>query len=391
VSLQTARNFVLKKQKLLPSVQGKSKEDVLDVVKSLAGIQYDPLPVVMQAHYVTLWNRVQGFKEDWLDFLLYEKRSLIEFMLMRQALHIVPLDELPYYYQGVRSVFRSGWVQKSIDGLSKETINDIVCKIKDEGEVTPKDFDFFTLRRLFFSGKIFILKRDEGVFRMPHYSLFKNYFPNVNLESVDEEDARRWLILKTLSAFGLSPARHIAFWIGFKVKETNEILSRLEREGEVCKIFIEGLRGAQWVRTRDLGELEKDVDGEEFVALLTPMDNLVRDRKWLEQMFGYTFQIEYFQKKGMKWQVSILHRNEFLGFINPKINRPKKCLIIKDFCLKRKPNDEEWERILCRIEEFAKFHEANRIEILKIEPRDFDEALLRHGFKRKEELFMCEL
>jgi uncharacterized protein YcaQ len=127
------------------------------------------------------------------------------------------------------------------------------------------------------------------------------------------------------------------------------------------------------------------------VALLTPMDNLVRDRKWLEQMFGYTFQIEYFQKKGMKWQVSILNRNEFLGFINPKINRPKKCLIIKDFSLKRKPNDEEWERILCRIEEFAKFHEANRIEILKIEPRDFDEALLRHGFKRKEELFMREL
>jgi uncharacterized protein YcaQ len=107
-SSQVAQNFILKRQRLFPSVQGKSKEQVFDVTKSLAGIQYDPLPVVAQAPYVTLWNRVQGFKENWLDFLLYKKRSLIEFMLMRQALHIVPLNELPFYYQGVRSVFRSG-------------------------------------------------------------------------------------------------------------------------------------------------------------------------------------------------------------------------------------------------------------------------------------------
>ncbi|MEM2917535.1 MAG: winged helix DNA-binding domain-containing protein [Candidatus Bathyarchaeia archaeon] len=391
VSLQNARNFVLRKQRLLPSLQGKCVDDVFDVVKNLAGVQYDPLPVVAQAHYVTLWNRVQGFRAEWLDSLLYEKRSLIEFMLMRQALHIVPIDELPYYYQGVRNVFRLGWVQKAIDGLSRETKDAIVRKIKSEGVVTPKDFDFFILRRLFFSGEIFIVKREEGVFRMPYYCLFKDYFPNVDLNSVDEETARKWLALKTLSSFGISSTSHVAYWIGFKVKETNEILAQLEKEGKICKISVEGLRGTQWVRTEDLDELERESFEEDFVALLTPMDNLVRDRRWLQQLFGYTFEIEYFQKKGMKWQVNILHKNEFLGFINPKANRPKKSLLIKDFILRRKLDAEELEKILARIEEFAKFHDATTIEILNLEPKETAEALIKHGFKRERNTLMREL
>ncbi|MEM3011274.1 MAG: winged helix DNA-binding domain-containing protein [Candidatus Bathyarchaeia archaeon] len=391
VSLQNAQNFVLRKQRLLPSLQGKCVDDVFDVVKNLAGVQYDPLPVVAQAHYVTLWNRVQGFRAEWLDSLLYEKRSLIEFMLMRQALHIVPIDELPYYYQGVRNVFRLGWVQKAIDGLSRETKDAIVRKIKSEGVVTPKDFDFFILRRLFFSGEIFIVKREEGVFRMPYYCLFKDYFPNVDLNSVDEETARKWLALKTLSSFGISSTSHVAYWIGFKVKETNEILAQLEKEGKICKISVEGLRGTQWVRTEDLDELERESFEEDFVALLTPMDNLVRDRRWLQQLFGYTFEIEYFQKKGMKWQVNILHKNEFLGFINPKANRPKKSLLIKDFILRRKLDAEELEKILARIEEFAKFHDATTIEILNLEPKETAEALIKHGFKRERNTLMREL
>jgi uncharacterized protein YcaQ len=384
VPLSTARNLVLRKQRLTPSTRGKSKEDVVDVIKGLCGIQYDPLPVIAQAQYITLWNRVRGFREDWFDSLLYEERRLIEFMLMRQTLNIVPTEELPYYYQGTRSVIRAGWTQSVIDKKEDAVSRKILAKVKEKGEVSPKDFHYAALRPLFYSGETFIARRGKGVFRMPYYRLFSDHFQNLKLGSVDEETACRHLMLKTLSAYGVSTSRHIAYWIGYKVRETEEILHELEMEGFITKVKIEGLQRLHWIMVKDLDKLETDAGEEEFVALLTLMDNLVRDRKWLQRLFNYTFEVEYFQKKGMKWHVSILHNNEFFGFINPKIDRPRKLFIIKDIILKRKLENEEWERVLERVEELAGFHDAETIKVTRTQSTEIENALRKHGFSREK-------
>jgi uncharacterized protein YcaQ len=384
VPLSAAQFLVLEKQRLVPSTQAESKEGVVDIVKGLCGIQYDPLPVIAQAHYITLWNRVQGFREDWLDSLLYEERRLIEFMLMRQTLNIVPTEELPYYYQGTRSVIRAGWIQRVINKKENETSKEILRKIQEKGEVSPKDFHYAAFRPLFYSGKIFIAHREKGVFRMPYYRLFSDYFPDLRLESIDEVTAHRHLVLKTLSAYGISSSRHIAYWIGYKVKETKEILQELEKEGIVTKVRIEGLRGLHWIGVEDLNRLEANANREDFVALLTLMDNLARDRKWLQQLFDYTFEVEYFRKKGMKWHVNILHNNEFLGFINPKIVRPRKLFIIKDIVLRRELENEEWKRVLERIEELANFHNAEAIKVTKTESTEVQKALRKYGFSKEK-------
>lgn len=384
IPLSTARNLVLRKQRLTPSTQGKSKRDVVEVVKSLCGIQYDPLPVIAQAHYVTLWNRVRGFREEWLDSLLYEERRLIEFMLMRQTLNIVPTEELPYYYQGTRSVIRAGWIQTVIDKKEEDESREILQKVKAKGEVSPKDFHYAALRPLFYSGETFIARREKGVFRMPYYRLFSHNFPNLRLQSIDEVTARKYLVLKTLSEYGVSPSRHIAYWIGYKVKETEEILQELEKESVITKVKIEGLRGFHWITVEDFDKLKTDVGEEDFVALLTLMDNLVRDRKWLRRLFNYTFEVEYFQKKGMKWHVNILHNNEFLGFINPKIDRPRKLFVIKDIVLKQKLANEEWKKFLERIEELASFHNAKAIKVTRTESAEVQKALRKHGFSREK-------
>jgi uncharacterized protein YcaQ len=382
--LSTARNLVLRKQRLTPSTRGRSKEDVVDVIKGLCGIQYDPLPVIAQAQYITLWNRVRGFKEDWLDSLLYEEKKLIEFMLMRQTLNIVPTKELPYYYQGTRSVIRAGWTQRVIDKKEDAINRKILAKVREKGEVSPKDFHYAALRSLFYSGETFIGSRGKGVFRMPYYRLFSDHFQNLKLGSVDEETARRHLILKTLSAYGVSPSRHIAYWIGYKVRETEEILQELEMEGVITKVKIEGLQRLHWITVKDLDKLETNAGEEEFVALLTLMDNLVRDRKWLQRLFNYAFEVEYFQKKGMKWHVNILQNNEFLGFINPKIDRPRNLFKIKDIVLKRKLENEEWERVLERVEELAGFHKAKAIKVTRAQSAEVQNALRKHGFSREK-------
>ncbi|MEM1581852.1 MAG: winged helix DNA-binding domain-containing protein [Candidatus Bathyarchaeia archaeon] len=383
IPLIQAQLLVLSKQRLIPSRQGLSKESIVNVVSDLCGIQYDPLPVIAQAHYITLWNRVKGFKEGWLDSLLYKERKLIEFMLMRKTLNIVPTDELPYYYQGTRSVARASWIQHVIERSETRISKEILRKLKEKGELSPKDFHYAAFRPLFYSGKIFIARREKGIFRMPYYSLFCDYFPDLKLESVEESTARKWLVLKTLNAFGISSSNHIAYWTGYKIKETEDILQTLEKEGLVAKIRINGLRGFHWIGNEDFGRLEAHVK-ENFVALLTMMDNLVRDRKWLQQLFGYTFHVEYFQKKGMKWHLNILYNNEFLGFMDPKFDRSQKLFIIEEIVLRRALKDEEWECILDKTKQFAIFHGAETIKTTKNMPKPVKKSLRKYGFSEEK-------
>jgi uncharacterized protein YcaQ len=53
VSLERARLLILKKQMLSRPLRNGSAQTV-EAVRRLCGVQYDPLPVVEQAHYLTL-------------------------------------------------------------------------------------------------------------------------------------------------------------------------------------------------------------------------------------------------------------------------------------------------------------------------------------------------
>jgi len=382
---KTAKEFILYKQKLTPATQGDSKSDVLDVIRDLAGIQYDPLPIVAQAHYLTLWNRVRGFREEWLDSLLYQERSLIEFMLMRQALHIVPTSEFPYYYSAVQAVFRKGWVQNAINAAIKDKmVLNILKKIEENGIISSKGLPYARFRPLFYSGKLAIAKRDAGIFRMPYYSPMKRLHPNIDLRSVDEKTGHEWLVTKTIGAFGLASDSHIAYWIGLNTDEIAQITNQLEKKGIIISAKIEGVKRLQWMLTKDLDILLSPDDYEESIGLLSPMDNLTRDRKWLYEIFGYTFDAEYFQKKGMRWQLSILCDAEFLGFIDAKMDRPRKTFIIKEFVPCNEATEKAWMRVFHRIVDLAKFHGATAIEIVAENPEPAVSIFRKLGLMPKE-------
>jgi uncharacterized protein YcaQ len=385
VTLEVARRFTLSKQMLLQPVAGESIQEVADVVKRLGGVQYDPLPVVEKAHYLTLWNRVKNFRKQVLDDALYKERRMIEFVLMRQALHIVPVEELPYYYQAVQRVFRRGWIQKAIDKLARRQVHEIVERIKSHGVVSSKDFPYGRLRALFYKGEIAIANREAGIFQMPYYCLLNTLHPGLDLQAVDEETAQKWLIMKTISAYGIASARHISYWTGYKVKETEDVLNQLKNEDAVRRVKMVGLKGYQWVTAEDFDEIGETEKGEN-VVLLSPMDNLTRDRKWLHKVFGYSFSIEYFQKKGMRWQISILWGTRFLGFIDAKMDRPRRTFILKELAVHSEAQKDVWMKIINRIVDFARFHRAKTIAIGVKCPKWLSSLFRKLGYEHKANL-----
>jgi len=387
LSHSIAKDFILRKQKLTKSTQGNSKQDISNIVRDLAGIQYDPLAIVAQAHYLALWNRIRGFKEEWLDSLIYEEKSLIEFLLMRQALHIVPTSELPYYYNAVQAVFRKGWVQKAINNaLRDKEILEILKNIEEKGVISSKGFPYARFRPLFFSGKLAIAKRDEGIFRIPYYCTLERLHPNIDLSSVDEETACEWLVAKTISAFGLASTSHISYWIGLNTKDIETIINQLREEGVVFPTRVEGVKKIQWILAEDVDKLPSQDDHEENAALLSPLDNLTRDRKWMHEMFNYTFEMEYFQKKGMRWQLSILYDSEFVGFINAKMDRPRRTFIIKEIVPHKDIPEKAWNKIFHKIINLANFHNAITIMIATENPEQELSIFHRLGLEPKDRL-----
>ena len=95
------------------------------------------------------------------------------------------------------------------------------------------------------------------------------------------------------------------------------------------------------------------------------MDTIVRDKTWLNTFFDYSFSFEYFKKKGMKWPLSILAGNQFVGYLDCRMDWKTKKFIIKERNIFHSDFNNS-KSIDAAVEELAAFHEAKEI----IEKRD---------------------
>ena len=150
--------------------------------------------------------------------------------------------------------------------------------------------------------------------------------------------------------------------MGYPKKVVSEILAKMEKIREAHRIRVDGLKRDYWITDDDLNKVEK-IKKEEHIALLNPLDPFLRQMSWVRSLFGYSFEKEYFRKKGMKWQLSILLDTEFVGFFDPKAERKQKTMQIKELALNRTLNDEEWTRLIEELVRFTKFHQFDTLRI----------------------------
>ena len=65
------------------------------VVARLGSLQFDPLEVAGRNHDLVLLARIEGYRREWTDALLYRDRAIYE--TYNKGLSLVPTAELPYY------------------------------------------------------------------------------------------------------------------------------------------------------------------------------------------------------------------------------------------------------------------------------------------------------
>jgi len=359
VSAAAARRFLAIRHLLSPP-RGltASAESVMAVVDRLGSVQFDPLQVAGRNHDLVLQARIDGYRPDLTDELLYGRRLLFE--AYNKALNLLPTRELPYY--------RIAW-QNGADGRAGELLRGqaelaerVLAEITAEGPKSSTDFEHeaaiawwwgptsavrAVLEALCVSGKLGLSRR-EGNRR--YYDLTERLFPADLLETrIPESEQMRHKLLSRYRGHGLLGAQGSGeLWPGTGTAATRAGFRReLIDRGEIVTVEVEGMRGERHVVGDELpllAQAEREIGGtaeagpargdgaRKGCTFLAPLDPLMWDRDALASLYGFEYRWEVYtpavKRRWGYYVLPILFGDRLVGRIEPRIDRSARTVRI---------------------------------------------------------------
>lgn len=339
---------------------------VMAVVDRLGSLQFDPLEVAGRNHDLVLAARIDGYRRDAIDDLLYGSRALYE--TYNKGLSIVPTRELPLY--------RITWDQNRAEhdgGTFDEhapLVEELLDRIRRDGPLAATDvepraaIDWYwrptnqvraILEALAEAG-ILALARRDGNRRV--YDLTERLFPaDLLADRPPVHHQRRHKMLSRFRAHGLLGRSGSAeLWVGTVAAKRSaadpdrptrsELIDELVADGALHPVAVEGVRGPRYVVDADRALLEAvaagrpapgDAGGEPAVpgvAFLAPLDPLVWDRDLLRRLYDFDYVWEvYVPEAKRRWGyyvLPLLYGDRLVGRIEPRIDRRAGVLRVLD-------------------------------------------------------------
>lgn len=369
VSKEEAKKIALYSQKLIDD-----NENLLDIIEHLGYIQIDTISVIARAHHHTLWSRFPDYKENQINTLMEKDKSIFEYW--SHAASYLPMKDYRFsltqkkaYAQG-----KNHWFSQD-DSLKKYVLD----RIKSEGELQSKDFEHNkissgwydwkpakkALEQLFMEGELMISKR-KGFQKV--YDLTERVLPN-NIDTSEPtiQEYCNYLIKRSIQANGIVHESEISYLRG-KIKEPlNKEIKKLEKDGEVIIVHIEGLDNLNFITTKKkLDEISK-IKNNDYINFLSPFDNSVIQRKRLQRLFDFDYLIECYvpepKRKYGYFTLPILYNNQFVGRFDPKADRANKTFYIKSIHFENNLKKTDSFNFLFdqKLKEFAKFNGCEKI------------------------------
>lgn len=211
-------------------------------------------------------------------------------------------------------------------------------------------------------GDLLTCGRNPGTFREPVYILKEKLgFSDWMNDPIDEKQAVKCIVEKLIASLGITDPVHVSHLSGYRTVDILPVFEELESEKKILQLSYKIGRKNYYIHSSKahlLNSIGAESSGE--VRLISPMDTIVRDKTWLTTFFDYSFSFEYFKKKGMKWPLSILIGNQFVGYLDCKMDWRSKKFIIKERNIFNS-DFNDYKGIDAAIEELAAFHEAKEI------------------------------
>jgi hypothetical protein len=344
ITLRQLRRYVVGRQGYATRPRRGTVDDVVDAVSRLSCVQLDSISTVDRSHRITLASRVGNYPRETVSRLLAEGR-IFEYWAHEACL--LPIEDYGLHrwrmeqYRDEHPWF--GNVGKRYPGLREE----ILERIREEGPLGSRQFEGEgsggmwnwkpakqMLEALYSCGELAIAAR---VAFQRLYDLPERVIPRKHLDAPvpTEAEFRRGFALRAVRGRGALTERGIAEHCRFRggAAGVRPYVDELEREGLVRRVPVDD-GGAPVVMPADA---ELDGTAPNGGVLLSPFDNLVWDRDFLERVFGFRHVIEVYKREHERlygyYVLPFLYGDRLVGRADLKTDRAESALIVRAFHL----------------------------------------------------------
>ncbi len=393
---QQARRFVLAHQGLWPPYELAGKAGILEYIHRVGCIQYDPLNIVGRNPELVLQARVPSFRPVMLQELLYKDRKLLDGWDKNMSIYCV--EDWPYFHRRREAAKRN-------PGRSPEPVRSILPQVRqaleESGPLSSIDLDFnqtvdwswaptrlarAALESMYWVGELVI---HHKVNTRKVYDFASRHLPEALLLASDpietEDQLHDWYVLRRIGGIGLLWDKSGDAWLGMfgiKSKERKTALSRLLEQGKVIEVDVDGVKLPLYMRGGDEGLLKTTLDAStpsSQAAILAPLDNLLWDRRFVEELFDFSYVWEVYKPVADRrfgyYVLPILYGDRFVARFEPGRDKENGDLIIKRWWWESEVKQSERlhnELIHC----FSQFLNYLGADYLQIENKAIEQANL---------------
>jgi uncharacterized protein YcaQ len=337
----------------------------------------DPTNVVARNHLLILWSRIGQYDRADLDRLLWTDKALYETISF-----ILPSSDRPLHEVHTRKI-RKGFDPASRTGRMHAWIKknealrrDVIARLRKHGSLPLTAFEDRAIDSWTSSGwtsernvsqmLMFLMRLGEvsvggRVGGKKMWTLTKSWLPRVR--PMTAKAAARAATERALGALGVATFRDLELYYALNRHVNEAALASLERDGIARRVTIEGLRGAYFAHA---SLLRKGAQSER-TTLLSPFDSLIINRARTETLFGMRYRMEIYFPKPLRvrgfWAMPILHGNQLIGTVDPKVDRQRGVLEVITFRLERDaPRDRKTRRAIeDAVDDLAAFTGAREV------------------------------
>ena len=387
-----ARRFILSKQGLLGKHRFVGKAGAYQYIRQAGCIQYDPVDVCGKNAELTLQSRVRGFTKKMLADLLYKDRLLVDYT--DKELSIWPREDWPFFsaYRDRSKMHGAGF--PGIPELEEQAI----AYIRENGPVSsdtlPIQGKVFWHSSIHWSGNWHgtspaarsVLEQlyTDGVLLIHHksgsrkfYDLADRYFSRDLLDEKnpcsDEMSFHAWRISRRIGAVGLLWNRRSDAFLGIDMntEQRDAAFEKLEAEGLIQKVVVEGIRFPMVFLTEDLplvdAVLSDDLDRTQRLEFLAPLDPMLWDRKLVQAIWDYQYSWEIYtpaeKRKYGYYVLPMLYGEKMAGRIEAAADRKAETLVVKNIWYE--PGIRQTKKLNAAVDaairRLAKFNDCSRI------------------------------
>lgn len=363
-NLGQINHFVLTKQHLTDE---SCTENILQIIDDIFGLQ----ATIASTPYLSLFSRAIEFARENLEEELYKKRNLGKLRCIRRTLYILPKDMITVAFAATVQMvsMTSGRFAQNV-GMPKGTYQEISARIKKilkgrgmttseiRAELNSNENISAVVNLMCDLGILIRGKSPKGWKSNTHsYYLFKEYFNNINLNSINDQKARKLLIQKYISAFGPVTESDIVWWTGLRKNDVRKVLEEIN--DSITELEIKETGKVYLVLKSDLKKIENSKQKANLeVRLLPQLDPYLMGYKERERYLDSKLYDYIFDRSGNVTS-TILLDGWVIGIWDVDSGKQPKLKIY----VFNKTKDEIRKKILVKAKEIGKFISENEVQV----------------------------